>query len=138
MKTRRLILTLLALTFAFTPQSLTTVSAARKKEYGAKLISPKAGDVLIPGQVVRVEWTAAFPNVDLTMCEMELLLSLDGGRTFTYITESRDPTVHHFNWTVPKTPTRAAVLDIRFGCLGIYAETSSLQVQSVFVISSMN
>jgi hypothetical protein len=138
MKTRRLILTLLALTFAFTPPSLTTVSAARKKGYGAKLISPKAGDVLIPGQVVRVEWTAAFPDVDLTMCEMELLLSLDGGRTFTYITESRNPSVQHFNWTVPKTPTKAAVLDIRFGCLGIYAETSSLQLQSAFVISSMN
>jgi hypothetical protein len=138
MKTLRFILILLALTFVLAPQSLTTASAARKKEYSAKLISPKAGDVLMPGQVVRVEWTAAFPDVDLTMCEMELLLSLDGGRTFTYITESRDPNVQHFNWTVPKTPTRAAVLDIRFGCLGIYAETSSLQAQSTFVISAMN
>jgi hypothetical protein len=138
MKTQRLLLTLLALTFAFAPQSLTTASAARKKDYRAKLISPKAGDVLMPGQVVRVEWTADFPDVDLTMCEAEILLSLDGGRTFMFITEQRDPTAQHFNWTVPKTPTRAAVLDIRFGCLGLYAETSSLQVQSAFVISSMN
>ena len=89
MKTQRLILTLLALTFALAPQSLTTASAARKKEYSAKLISPKAGEVLMPGQVVRVEWTAVFPDVDLTMCETEILLSLDGGRTFTWmITES--------------------------------------------------
>jgi hypothetical protein len=135
MKIQRLILTLLALTFALAPQSLTTASAARKREYSARLISPKAGEVLRAGQVVRVEWTAVFPNVDLTMCETELLLSLDGGTTFTFITSQRNPKVQYFNWTVPRTPTRAAILDIRFGCLGIYAETSSPQVQSAFVIS---
>ena len=62
-------------------------------------------------------------------------LSLDGGRTFTWITGERDPTVKYFDWTVPNTPTNTAVLDIRFGCLNIYPETSSLQVQSAFVIS---
>ena len=90
----------------------------------------------MPGQVVRVEWTAAFPDVDLTMCETEILLSLDGGRTiYMMLTEQRNPTVHYFDWTVPSTPTNAAVLDIRFGCLNLYPETSSLQVQSAFVIS---
>ena len=138
MKTKRFIITLFALTFAFAPQSFTTASAARKKEYSAKLISPKAGEVLVPGQVYRVEWKAVFPDTNLTWCEAEILLSLDGGRTFMYITEQRDPTAQHFNWTVPKTPTRAAVLDIRFGCLNLYAETSSLQIQSAFVISAMN
>ena len=138
MKNPRLILTLLALAFALAPQSLTPASAARKQGYSAKLVSPKAGQVLMPGQVVRVEWTAAFPDVDLTMCETEILLSVDGGTTFTFITSQRDPTVQYFNWTVPRTPTRAAVLDIRFGCLGIYPETSSPQVQSTFVISSMD
>ena len=136
MKTRPLILTLLALTFALAPQSPRTAFAERKKDYSAKLISPRAGEVLRPGQVVRVEWTAAFPDVDLTMCETEILLSLDGGTTFTFITSQRDPSVQHFNWTVPRTPTRAAILDIRFGCLNIYAETSSPQVQSAFVISA--
>jgi hypothetical protein len=138
MKTQRLILTLLALTFALAPQSPRTAFAERKKNYSAKLISPRPGEVLMPGQVVRVEWTAAFPDVDLTMCETEILLSIDGGTTFTFITSQRDPSVHYFNWTVPKSPTTAAVLDIRFGCLGIYPETSSRQLQSVFVISSMN
>jgi hypothetical protein len=38
------------------------------------------------------------------------------------------------DWIVPNTPTNAAVLDIRFGCLNLYPETSSLQVQSAFVI----
>ena len=135
MKTRPLILTLLALTFALAPQSPRTAFAERKKQYSAQLISPRAGDVLRPGQVVRVEWTAAFPDVDLSMCETEVLLSLDGGATFTFITSQRDPRVQYFDWTVPKTPTRTAVLDIRFGCLNIFAETPSRQLQSAFVIS---
>jgi hypothetical protein len=135
MKTRPLILTLLALTFALAPQSPRTAFAERKKDYSAQLISPRAGEVLRAGQVVRVEWTAVFPDVDLTMCETEILLSLDGGTTYTFITSQRDPRVQYFNWTVPKTPTRNAVLNIRFGCLNIYAETPSPQLQSAFVIS---
>ncbi len=137
MKTPRLILALLALIFALAPQLPGTAFAqADKKKYRAKLISPRAGQVLIPGQVVRIEWTASFPNVDLTMCETEILLSLDGGKTiYMFITSSRRPNVQYFDWTVPNTPTNAAVLDIRFGCLNLYPETASLQVQSAFVIS---
>ena len=140
MKTRKLILALLALTFALAPQSPRTAFAQRKlANYSARLISPRAGDVLMPGQVVRIEWTADFPHVDLTMCETEILLSLDGGATiYMFITSQRNPKVQYFNWTVPNTPTNAAVLDIRFGCLNLYPETSSLQVQSAFVISPRN
>ena len=89
MKTPRLILALLALTFALASQSPGTAFAqADTKKYSAKLISPRAGQVLSPGQVVRIEWTANFPNVDLTMCETEILLSLDGGKTiYMFITE---------------------------------------------------
>jgi len=84
---------------------------------------------------VRIEWTANFPNVDLTMCETEILLSLDGGKTiYMFITSSRRPKVQYFDWTVPNTPTNEAVLDIRFGCLNLYPETPSLQIQSAFVI----
>jgi hypothetical protein len=137
MKTQRLIITLLALTFAFAPPSFRTASAARKgHKYRAELISPTAGEVLMPGQVVRVEWRAAFPDMDLSLCETEIRLSLDGGRTFTWITGERDPREKHFDWTVPNTPTDAAVLDIHFGCLGYYPETESLQVQSAFIISN--
>jgi hypothetical protein len=136
-KAPRLILALLVLIFALAPQLPGTAFAqADKKKYRAKLISPRAGQVLSPGQVVRIEWTASFPDVDLTMCETEILLSLDGGKTiYMFITSSRRPNVQYFDWTVPNTPTNAAVLDIRFGCLNIYPETASLQVQSAFVIS---
>jgi hypothetical protein len=137
MKTPRLILALLALTFALAPQSPPTAFARPyQKKYSARLISPKPGEVLVPGQVVRIQWTADFPGVDLTMCETELLLSLDGGRTiYMLLTEQRNPKVQYFDWTVPNTPTNEAVLDIRFGCLNLYPETSSLQFQSAFVIS---
>jgi hypothetical protein len=137
MKTPRFILALLALTVALAPQMPESASAQPYKPgYSAKLISPRAGQVLVPGQVVRIAWTANFPDVDLTMCETEILLSLDGGKTiYMFITSSRRPKVQYFDWTVPNTPTNAAVLDIRFGCLNIYPETASLQVQSSFVIS---
>jgi hypothetical protein len=138
MKTQRFIITLFALTFAFAPQSFRTASAKGiGPKYRAELISPRAGEVLVPGQVVRVEWRSVLPDMDLSWCETEIRLSLDGGRTFTWITGERDPREKHFDWTVPNTPTNAAVLDIHFGCLGYYPETESLQAQSAFVISAL-
>ena len=137
MKTPRLFLALLALAFALAPQSPPTALARPYPgKYSAKLISPRPGQVLVPGQVVRIQWTADFPGVDLTMCETEVLLSIDGGRTiYMMLTEQRNPKVQYFDWTVPNAPTNEAVLDIRFGCLNIYPETPSLQVRSAFVIS---
>ena len=136
MKIRRLVLALLALAFALTLQSPGTEFAqAYPKKYSAKLISPKPGEVLTPGQVVRIQWAADFPDVDLSMCETEILLSLDGGKTiYMFIMSSRRPEIQYFDWTVPNTPTNTAVLDIRFGCLNIYPETSSPQLRSAFVI----
>jgi len=142
MKTQRFIITLFALTFAFAPQSFRTASAERKagstgSRYSAELISPKKGEVLVPGQVVRVEWRSVLPDMDLSWCETEIRLSLDGGTTFTWITGERDPREKHFDWIVPNTPTNTAVLNIHFGCLGYYPETESIQVQSAFVISAL-
>ena len=137
MKPKRLILALLALTFALAPQSPKTAFAQpNKKKYSAHLISPRPGQVLIPGQLVRIAWTADFPDVDLSMCETEVLLSLEGGRTiYMLLTEQRNPNVQYLDWIVPNAPTNRAVLDIRFGCLNLYPETRSLQLQSAFVIS---
>jgi hypothetical protein len=72
------------------------------------------------------------------MCEMELYLSLDGGQTFNppVITPVVVPgTKGHYDWTVPNTPTNAAVIDIRFGCeVPYYPESTSPQPASTFVI----
>jgi hypothetical protein len=136
MKQQRLVPVLLALAVALAPQSLTTAFAQRGTDhYEAKLISPRAGQLLLPGQVVRVQWTAEFPDVDPSTCETEVLLSLDGGKTiYMLLTEQRSPKIQYFDWTVPNAPTNDAVLDIRLGCPNSYPETSSLQVQSAFVI----
>ena len=135
MKSKQLVLVLFALIFALAPQSPKTAFAQPNKRYTARLISPRPGQVLSPGQVVRIEWTADFPDVDLSMCETEVFLSLDGGKTiYARLTESRNPAVQYFDWTVPNTPTSQAVLDIRFGCLNLYPETPSLQLKSVFTI----
>ena len=138
MKTQRFIIMLFALMFVFAPQLFRTATAAGTgAKYSARLISPSAGEVLVPGQVVRIEWMSTLPDLDLSNCETEIRLSLDGGRTFTWLTGERDPRVKYFDWTVPYTPTKAAVLDIHFGCLGYYPESASIQTQSAFVISAL-
>ena len=135
MKPQQLVPTLVAFAFLFAPQLPVTAVAQGKGNYQARLISPKPGQVLVPGKVVRIEWTADFPNVDLTMCETEVLLSLDAGRTvYSMLRELRDPKLQYFDWVVPNAPTDRATLDIRFGCMNIYPETPSLQ--HTFVISS--
>ena len=134
MKTRRFVAIIFAVALSVTPQFVNTSSAADK--YSARLISPTAGQVLYPGQQVRVEWQATFPKTDAGGCEMEVWLSLDGGRTFTMcLTPHVDPHMTYFYWTVPNTPTNAAVLDIRFGCEWYYPESYSPQSNSPFVIS---
>ena len=132
MKTRRLLMvTMFLLAFA-----LVSTKANADNGYWARLISPTAGQVLYPGQKVRVEWQATLPKVNAAGCEMELVLSLDGGRTFaTWIAPQLDPKARYFYWTVPNMPTNAAVLDIRFGCEVYYPECYSPQTASPFVIA---
>ena len=131
MKTPRLIVTLLLVAFAFAD-----VKANSQGTYSAKLISPRLGQVLYPGQQVSVAWDASLPKTHAGGCEMEIWLSLDGGRTFhTCITVVNILNTRYFDWTVPNTPTNAAVLDIRFGCEFYYPESYSPQAASTFVIA---
>jgi hypothetical protein len=134
MKTRGFVVIMFAVALSFAPQFVNTSSAA-SGGYSAQLISPRAGQVLYPGQKVKVEWTSVLPNIEVQWCEMEIFLSLDGGRTYlTCITPLLDPRARFFYWTVPNTPTNAAVLDIRFGCEHWYPECYSPQTASTFVI----
>src|SRR6266536_4111997 len=134
MKTRGFIIIIFAVALSFAPQFVNTSSADSGK-YSAQLITPTAGQILYPGQRVRVEWTHTLPNINLAGCEEEVWLSLDGGRTFTAcITPILDPKARSFNWTVPNLPTNAAVIDIHFGCEGWYPESYAPQPASTFVI----
>src|ERR1700747_3056977 len=131
MKTRGFVVILMALAFA------SPMLNAADNTYAAKLISPAAGQVLYPGQIVRVEWRSVFPPVNLGGCEAEVFLSLDGGRTFTmWISPWMDPKAQFFYWTVPNTPTNQAVMDVRFGCEQFYPESYAPQPASMFTIAS--
>ena len=133
MKTPRLIILLSLVAFAVAPAKL---NAQESNGYSASLISPTLGQVLYPGEQFRIEWTASLPKTNARRCEMELRLSLDGGRTFsTWITTEMPPNTRSFEWTVPNTPTNAAVLDINFGCEFYYPESFSPQPASTFVIA---
>ena len=134
MNTRGLLVTIFALALSVAPQLVSISSAAGT--YSARLISPRLGQVLYPGQQIKVEWQATLPKTDAGGCEMELWLSLDGGRTFTAcLTPHIDPHSKSFDWIVPNLPSNAAVLDIRFGCEWYYPESYSPQPASTFVIA---
>ncbi len=135
MKITGLIVIVLMIAVAFAPAE-TSAQSNKKQIYSAKLVSPRFGQVVYPGQQVRIEWTAAFPDSpNLHLCEMEIWLSLDGGRTFSTCISPVGVNVRYFDWTVPNIPTNAAVLDIRFGCEVYYPETASPQPASTFVIA---
>ena len=135
MTIRRLVLIMVAVAFSCAPQFVNT-SSAQTGAYSAKLISPVAGQILRPGETVRVEWRSALPGIDLGACEMEVWLSVDGGNTFTmWISPWLHPKAQYFDWTVPNWPTQAAVLDVRFGCEPGYPESYAPQPASTFVIA---
>jgi hypothetical protein len=131
------IVTLFLLAFAFAPSRLMGLPPP-PPNFSPTLISPTAGQVLYPGQQVRVDWQTSIPNRDYpAWCEIELWLSLDGGTTYTMrITPSMDPNTRFFYWIVPNTPTNSAMLDIRFGCEPVYPEGYHPQTGSPFVIAN--
>jgi hypothetical protein len=134
-KLRLLLAIVFAVALSAAPQLVTTASAGGT--YSARLISPSVGQVLYPGQHIRVEWESVLPNLKgLAGCEMEVWLSVDGGRTFLMcISPPLNPKETFFDWTVPNMPTNAAVMDIRFGCEVFYPETYAPQPASTFVIA---
>lgn len=144
MKTRGFVVTVFWVAFAIGLQLVTPSIAApvptgssKSGSYSAQLITLRAGQIFYPGQQIRIEWKDTLPSVQyFSGCEMEVWLSLDGGGTFQMcITPILNPKTTYFDWTVPNTPTNAAVLDIRFGCEGFYPESYSPQAASTFVIA---
>ena len=134
MNTRSLLVTILAVALSVAPQLVSTSNAAGG--FSARLISPSLGQVLHPGEQITVEWQSTLPKTGAGGCEMELFLSVDGGRTFTMcITPHINPHTTSFNWTVPNLPTNAAVLEICFGCEWFYPESFSPQPAATFVIA---
>jgi hypothetical protein len=136
MKIRGLVSIGVAVALSLAPQFVST-AGAKAGGYSVQLVSPAAGQVLHPGQVVRIAWKPRLPHINLGACEAEVWLSLDGGKTFnSWISPWLDPSgPYSFYWTVPSWPTQEAVLDVRFGCEPGYPESSAPQPASTFVIA---
>ena len=73
--------------------------------------SPRPGEALRAGSATTLTF-----DVDEDVEEMEVLLSLDGGRTFPLrVTREMSEGTHQLNWRVPNLPTTSARLALRVG-----------------------
>jgi hypothetical protein len=68
------------------------------------LTAPNGGDMLQVGQTVNINWTVNDPNGSGHLNRFQLLLSVDGGATFSFpIASSLQGTARTFAWVVPGT-----------------------------------
>jgi hypothetical protein len=105
-------------------------SGAEARDAGGRILAPGTGEALVAGQVVNVAWSPFPDDVE----ELELLLSVDGGRFFPIrLTSQIDPRSGCFSWVVPRIAARAARLRIRFGRDGEEVEGEPGAPFSVFL-----
>jgi hypothetical protein len=77
---------------------------------------PRRGSTLTAGSIVEVRWRAAGPDVRGDADEAELLLSLDGGRTFSVrVSSELPPGAASYRWRVPALAASSARLALRVG-----------------------
>jgi hypothetical protein len=91
--------------------------------------APAARDVVASGVLHEAQWSAPCGTV-ADADEMELVLSLDGGRTFPIrLTSELPPCTTHFRWRVPNVSTERARLAVRQGREG-RAEAEEIAILS--------
>ncbi len=98
---------------AFAAGLIAGASTARAE--GPAFLSPAGSARLLSGSTVTVEWSkGAMPGDEVG--EMELVLSLDGGRSFDVrVSGEIEPDVGRIDWRVPSLPARHARLALRTG-----------------------
>jgi hypothetical protein len=80
-----------------------------------ELLEPVRGARLQPGAIVRVSWTRGVSG-EREFDEMELVLSLDGGRSFPLrVTREVSPAEDSVLWRVPRLPSARARIALRAG-----------------------
>lgn len=90
-------------------------TAAPAHGFGGRILSPSDGQAIGAGETLAIRWSALAADVD----EMELLLSVDGGRSYPLrLTRQLDPRTGSFDWIVPNLPTDRARLRVRYGRQG--------------------
>jgi hypothetical protein len=89
--------------------------AAASRAQTLRFLEPEAGGRLEAGAMVSVSWTPGVAGRD-DADEMELVMSLDGGRSFPLrVTRTLSPDARSFFWRVPALPTENARLALRSG-----------------------
>ena len=82
---------------------------------------PEPGAALHGGELVEIRWSGIPPKAD----EVELLLSVDGGRHFSLrLTEELDAHSRSFLWRVPNLIADGAALALRMGIGGREVESA--------------
>jgi hypothetical protein len=82
---------------------------------GVAFTQPEPGATLHGGDLVEIRWSGVPPEAD----EVELLLSVDGGRHFSLrLTEELDARSRSFLWRVPDLAADGAALAVRMGIGG--------------------
>ncbi len=112
------------------------LGAARATEAAPQFLTPGAGEALAPGAIVEVRWPPSLcaPHSELgegrEIDEAEIVLSLDGGRTFPIrVTPELSPCASRFLWKVPALATAHARLALRAGA-DDRSETESIEILS--------
>ncbi len=89
------------------------LAAAAAARGGPGFDVPGSRTSLRAGTITSVRWTS---SAGTDAREMELVLSLDGGRTFTVrVTGELEPDASAVDWRVPSLPTANARLALRIG-----------------------
>ncbi len=115
---------------ALTLAGLALVLANERAHAEQGFSSPERGEALLPGSVIETAWAldcrAVVPEAD----EAEVVLSIDGGRTFPVrVSSELSVCASRFRWQVPALPTRRARLALRTGSGG-GERTETLRVVS--------
>jgi hypothetical protein len=101
--------------------------------------SPRAGATLTGGSIAEVRWRAldAGPTTDVGLDEAELVLSLDGGRTFPIrVSAELEPDASSYRWRVPSFRTASARLALRVGAGHERGRERLLRISDEFAISA--
>ncbi len=94
------------------------------------------GDALAAGTTARLTWSLP-PGHDHGFGEMELVLSLDGGRTFPFrVTREFSPAKRALDWRVPALSSRCARLALRAGNDGEPEDEEVVFVSEEFAIKT--
>jgi hypothetical protein len=98
----------MALAWFCRPQ-LACAEQGRKPDSGPRLLLP-GDEAVSAGRIIDLAWTEAD-----SVAELEILLSSDGGRTYTVcVSPELDPRSRHFRWRIPDLGTTDLRLRIRF------------------------